>query len=109
MYKFRRLSFPLDDARPIILPHEYVHSIEITLLEHIHKNKTNHNPYNLNQNTNHESLTLTEEVEIIRALELLWPLRRTKNVSPMFANFFITSDTIKTNFLRGFFPETEPS
>ena len=102
MYIFRRLTFPLDDARPIIIPHECVHTIEITLLEHIHKNKTNHNPYNLNQNTNHEFLTLTDEVEIIRALELLWPLLRTKN-------FFITSDTIKTNFLRGFFPETEPS
>ena len=79
------------------------------MLKHIHNTKFNHKLYKLIQNTNHEFSTLTEEVNIIRPLEILWALLRTKNVICMLAKLLITSDTIKTNFPHGFFPETEPS
>ena len=44
MYLFCPLTntFPIDDARPLIMPHEYVEPIEITLLEHIHDTNFNH-------------------------------------------------------------------
>ena len=44
MNKFCSLSitFALDDARPIILAHKYVQSVEVALLENIHNIKLNH-------------------------------------------------------------------
>ena len=74
MYIFCPLinTFPLKDARPIIFPQEYTQPIEVALLENIHRTKFNHKLYTLFQNTNHEFSATIEEVDIIRALELLW-------------------------------------
>ena len=55
------------------------------------------------QNSNYEFLAVTEEVNIIKALELLWPLLRTKTVIRMLAKLLVTSNTINTNFPQGFF------
>ena len=84
--------FPLDDARPIIIPQEYIHPLEVALLENIHRIKFNYKSYNFIQNTNHEFSATTEELNIIRALELLWPLLRSKNAIRMLAKLLVTSD-----------------
>ena len=51
----------------------------------MHNFKFNHNLYTLIQNSNHEFFGTSEELNIIRALELLWPLLRTKKVIRMLA------------------------
>ena len=98
-------TFPIDDASPIITPREYVQPTEITLLKQVHNIKFNLKHYSLIQNTNLEFSILTEEVKIIRMLELLWPLLRTKNVMNMLVKLLIARDTIKINLPM----EKEPS
>ena len=100
-------TFPLDDARPTTIPQEYIQPIEVALLEKIRRIKFNHKLYNLVQNTNYEFSATTEEIIIIRGLELLWPLLRTKIVLRMLAKLLVTSATIKTNFPNGLFPEPD--
>ena len=102
-------NFPLEDARPIIMPHEYIQPIEVALLENIHNIKINHKLFNLIQSSSHEFSAITEEVNISRAFELPWPLLRTKNVKLTRAKLLITSDTIKTHFAHGFFLDPETS
>ena len=99
MYTFCLLTntFPLDDARPIIVPQEYIQPIEIAILENIHNIKFNHNFYKLIQNYNYDPSAITKELNIIRALEFFCPLLRTKNVIRMLAKLLVTSDIIKTD------------
>ena len=95
-------SFTIDEARPLIVPQEFIQPIEVTILEHIHIKKFNHKLYNLIQNTSHELSLETEKLKIIRKLELLWSLLQIQNIISMLAKFIVTSDTTQTNFPHGF-------
>ena len=107
MYIFCPLtrSFDVDESRPLIIPHEHIQPIEIHILEYRHNIKYNHKFYNLIQNTSHEYSDNNEELNIIRALELLWSLLQTKNVIRMLVKLLASSDTIRTNFPNGFFDD----
>ena len=74
-----------EESRHFIIPHEFIQPIEIPILEFIHNTKYNHKTYNLIQNTSHEFAVGTEELNTIKALQLLWPLLQTKNVSRILA------------------------
>ena len=82
MYIFFPLTktFNDEESRPLIIPHEYIQPIEVPILEFIHNTKYNHKIYNLIQNTPHEFAVGTEELNTIKALQLLWPLLQTKNI-----------------------------
>ena len=67
-------TFPLEEDCPIIITHKYIQPIGVALLESISKFKFNHTLYDLIHNSNHEFSAITEQVNIISALELLWPL-----------------------------------
>ena len=95
-------SFPQEDSRPIILPHEYIQPIELAPLKNIHKLKFNHKLYTLIDNSNHEFPAFTEEVKIIRGLELLWSLLCIKNIIRMLVKLLETTDIIKTHFPMDF-------
>ena len=73
-------SFNAEESRPFLIPHEFIQPIEITILEFIHNTKYNHKIYNLIQNTPYEFAVGTEELNTIKALQLLWHLLQTKNV-----------------------------
>ena len=62
MYIFCPLTntFPQEDARPIILPHESIQPIEVALLKNIPKMNLKHKLCSLTQNTNHEFSAITE-------------------------------------------------
>ena len=77
MYIFCPLT-NADDSRPPINPHKYIQPIEIPKLEYINYTKNYNKLYNLIQNTWHEFSLNNEELNTIRALELLWPLLQTK-------------------------------
>ena len=107
MYIFCPLTktFNDEEARPLIVPHEYIQPIEVPILEFIHNTKYNHKIYNLIQNTPHEFAVGTEELKTIKALQLLWPLMKTKNIIRILAKLLTTSDADHDVFSHGFFPE----
>ena len=75
------------------------------MLEFIHNTKYNYKTYNLIQNTHYEFAVGTEELNTIKALQLLWPLLQTKNIIRILAKLLTTSDMIHDIFPHGFFPE----
>ena len=92
-------TFNEEESRPLIVPHEYIQPIEIPILEFIHNTKHNHKIYNLIQNTPHEFSVGDEELNTIKALQLLWPLLQTKNIIRILAKLLTTSDSIHDIFL----------
>ena len=58
--------------------------------------------YHKIQNTPYEQSLNTEERNIIKALELLWPLLQTKNIIRLVAKLLTTSDIIHDVFPHGF-------
>ena len=78
-------TFNVEESRPLIIPHEYIQTIEIPILEFIHNTKYNHKLFNFIQHSNHEYSVGTEELNIIKALQLLWPLLETKNIIRLLA------------------------
>ena len=107
MYIFCPLTktFNVEESRPFIIPHEYIQPVEISILEFIHNTKYNHKRFNLIQHTNHEFSIGTEELNTIKALELLWPLLETKNIIRILAKLLTTSDAIHDMFPHGLFPD----
>ena len=79
-------NFKIDESRPLIIPQEYMRPVEVPILEYIHSTNYNHKLYNLIQNTPHDFSPSSEEQKIIKALELLWPLLQTKNITRLLAN-----------------------
>ena len=73
----------------------------------MHNIKFNRKFFNFIQNSNHKFTAIIEEVNVIRALEFVWPLLHAKNIMP--AKFLVIPDTIKTNFPHGFFSDPESS
>ena len=104
MYIFCPLTktFNVEESRPLIVLHEF---IRIPVLEFIHNTKYNHKLFNLIQHTDHEFSIGTEELNTIKALELLWPLLETKNIIRILAKLVTTSDSIHNIFPHGFFPD----
>ena len=98
-------TFNAEESRPFLIPHEFVQPIEIPILEFIHNAKFNHKLYNLIQNTPYEFAVGTEELTIIKALQLLWPLLQTKNIIRILAKLLTTSELIHDIFPHGFFPD----
>ena len=98
-------TFNAEESRPFLIPHEFIQPIEISILEFIHKTKYNHKIYNLIQNTPYEFAVGTEELNTIKALQLLWPLLQTKKIIRILTKFLTTSDMIHDIFPHGFFPE----
>ena len=109
MYIFCPLTktFNDEESRPLIIPHQYIQPIEVTILELIHNTKYNHKIYNLIQNTPHEFAVGTEELKTIKALQLFWPLLQTKNIIRILAKLLITSDAIHDIFHTAFSPTTK--
>ena len=107
MYIFCPLTktFKVEESQPLIVPHEYIQPIEISILEFIHNTKYNHKLYNLIQNRPHEFSVGTEELKTIKAHQLLWPLLQTKNIIRKLAKQLTTSDAIHDVFPHGFFPD----
>ena len=107
MYIFCPLTktFNEEESRPLIVPHEFLQPIKIANLEFIHNTKYNRKLYNLIQNTPYEFAPGTEELRVIRALHLLWPLLRTKNIIRMLAKLLTSSEIIHDVFPHGFFPD----
>ena len=108
MYIFCPLTktFNVEESRPLIVPHEYIQTVEIPTLEFIHNTKYNHKLFNLIQHTNHKFPIGTEELNTIKALELLWPLLETKNINRILAKLVTTSNSIHNIFPHGFSPMT---
>ena len=98
-------TFNAEESRPFLIPHEFIQPIEIPILEFIHNTKYNHKIYNLIQNTPYEFAVGTEELNTIKALQLLWPLLQTKNIIRILAKLLTTSDMIHDILPHGFFPE----
>ena len=98
-------TFSEEKSRPLIVPHDYIQPIEITILEFIHNIKYDHKIYNLIQNTPHEFAVGTEELKTIKALQLLWQLLLTKNIIRILTKLLTTSDAIHDVFAHGFFPD----
>ena len=73
MYIFCLLSklLNVDESRPLIVPHEFLQPVEVPILEFIYKTRDNHKSFNLIQSTPYEQSPSTEELNIIKALELL--------------------------------------
>ena len=107
MYMFCPLTktFNVEESRPLIVLHENIQPVEIPILEFIHKTKYNHKLFNLIQHTNHEFCLGTEELNTIKALELLWPLLETKNIIRILAKLLTTSESIHDIFPHGFLPD----
>ena len=97
----------VEESRPFLIPHEFITPIEIPILEFIHNNKYNHKIYNLIQNTPYEFAVGTEELNTIKALQLLWPLLQTKNIIRILAKLLTTSDMIHDIFPTAFSQKTK--
>ena len=77
----------------LLSPTNKYSQIEITIVEYIHNTKNNPKLYNLIPITCHEFALDNEDLKIIRALEILWPLLQTKNIICMLAKLITSSDT----------------
>ena len=95
----------VDESRPLIIPHEFFQLVEVSILEFIYNTRYNHKVYNLNQNTPYEQSPNTEEHNIIKALELLWPLLQTKHNIHLLAKLLASSDIIHDVFHHGSFTD----
>ena len=73
----------IEESLPIIIPYEYIQPVEIPPLENSHGTYFSHNFHNLIQNTQHKISVTAEHIEIIKALELLWPLLRNLSVAKL--------------------------
>ena len=93
----------VDEARPLIIPHEFLQHVQIPILEFLHNTRYNHKLYNLIQNTPYELSPSTEEHNIIKALEMLWPLLQTKYIIRLLAKLLTSSDMIHDVFPHEFF------
>ena len=100
-------TFNDEESRPFIIPLEFIQPIEIPILEFIHNTNYNHKIYNFIQNTPYEFAVGTEELNTIKALQLLWPLLQTKNVRRILAKLLTTSDMIRDIFSHGFSQTTK--
>ena len=80
MYRFCPLikTFNEEESRPLIVPREFLQPIKVAILECMHNTKYNPKLYNLIQKTPYELAPGTEELGVIRALHLLWPLLQLK-------------------------------
>ena len=107
MYIFCLLAktFNVEESRTLVVPHEYIQTIEIPIFEFIHNTKYNHKLYNLIQNTPYDFFGGNEELKTIKALQLLRPLLQTKNIFRILAKLLTTSDVIHDVFPHGFFPD----
>ena len=107
MYIFCPLTKVLnvDEARALIVPHEFLQPVQIPILEFKHNTRYNHKLYNLIQNTPYELSPSTEEHNIIKALEMLWPLLQTKYIIRLLAKLPTSSDIIHDVFPHGFFTD----
>ena len=90
--------FNVDESRPLIVPHEFLQPVEIPILEFIHNTRYNHKLYNLIQNTPYELSSSTEEHDIIKALEILWPRLQTKYIIRFLARLLTSSEIIDDVF-----------
>ena len=104
MYIFCPLTKTLnvEKSRPLIVSHEHIQPVEVSILEFIQNKKYNHKLFNLIQNTPYEFSIGIEELKTIKALQLLWPLLQTKNIIRMLAKLLTTSDAIHDVFPHGF-------
>ena len=84
----------VDKSRPLIVPHEFLQPVEVPILEFIYNTRYNHKLYNFIQNTPYEQSPHTEEHNILKALELLWPLLQTKHIIRWLAKLLTSSDII---------------
>ena len=98
-------TFNVEESRPLIVPHEYIQPIEVPILEFIHNTKYNHKFFKLIQHTNHEFFVGTEELNTIKALQLLWPLLETKKIIRILVELLTTSDSVHDIFPHSFFPD----
>ena len=98
-------TFIVEESRPLIVPHEYIQIVKVSILEFIQSTKDNHKFFNLIQNTPHEFSIGTEVLKTTKALQLLWPLLHTKNIIRMLAKLLTTSDAIHDIFAHEFFPD----
>ena len=107
MYIFCPLSklLNVDESRPLIVPHEFLQPVEVPILELIYNTRYNRKLFNLSQNTPYEQSPNTEERNIIKALELLWPLLQTKHIIRLIAKLLTSSDIIHDMFPHGFFTD----
>ena len=103
MYIFCPLTkiFNVDESRPLIVPHEFLQPVEIPILEFIHKTRYNHKLYNLNKNRPYELSPSTDEHNIIKALELFWPLLQTNCIIRLIAKLPTSSEIIYDVFHDG--------
>ena len=97
-------TFNAEESRLFLIPHEFIQPIEIPILEFLDNTKYNHKIYNLIQNTPYEFAVGTEELNTIKALQLLWPLLQTKNIIRILAKLLTTSDMIHDIFPPRLFP-----
>ena len=106
MYIFCPLTktFNVEESRPLIVPHEYIQPVEVSILEFIHNIKYNHKLFNLIQNIPHEFSIGTEELKTIKVLQLLWPLHHFKNIIRILAKLLTTSDAYTIFSLMEPFP-----
>ena len=88
----------VDESRPLIVPHEFLQPVEVPILDFIYNTRHNHKLYNLIQNTLYKQSPNTEEHNIIKALELFWPLLLTKHIFRLLAKLLISSDIIHDVF-----------
>ena len=102
-------TFQDEESRPFLIPHEFLQPIEISILEFIHNTNYNHKLYNLIQHTPHEFAVGTEELNIIKALQLLWPLLETKNIILILAKLLTSSELIQDLFHMAFSPKIKVS
>ena len=107
MYIFCPLNklLNVDESRPLIVPHELLQPVEVPILEIIYNTRYNHKLHNQVQNTTYEQSPNTEERNIIKAIQLLWPLLQTEHIICLLAKLLTSSDIIHDVFLHGFFTD----
>ena len=107
MYIFCPLSklSNVDVSHSLIIPHGFLQPVEVPILEFIYNTRNNQKLYNLIQNTPYEQSPHTDERNIIKALELLWPLLQTKHIIRLLAKLPTSSDIIYDVFPHGFFTD----
>ena len=105
MYIFCPLTklLNVDESRPLIVPHEFLHPVDVPMLEFRYNTRYNHKLYNLIQNRPYELSTSTEEHNITKALELLGPLLQIKHIIRLLAKLLTSSDIIHDVFPHAFF------
>ena len=95
----------VDESRPLIALHEFLQPVEVPIIDFIYNTRYNHKLYNLIQNTPYELSPSTEEHNIIKALELLWPTLQTKHIILLLAKLLTSSDIIHDVFPHRFFTD----